>query len=112
MCLSELLLKYEYFFLITTLTNNNLAYFHATVPNFWRTEARQQLQTAIDNAPIVNKAKNVVLFLGDGMGVSTVTAARILAGQMNGQSGEEGFLSFEKFPFVALSKVYKYSLTK
>jgi alkaline phosphatase len=28
--------------------------------------------------------KNVILFLGDGMGVSTVTAARILEGQLLG----------------------------
>ena len=34
-------------------------------------------------------AKNVILFLGDGMGISTVTAARILAGQLKGMSGEE-----------------------
>ncbi len=52
------------------------------------------------------QAKNVILFLGDGMGVSTVTAARILAGQLRGNSGEENHLSFEKFPHLALSKTY------
>ena len=50
--------------------------------------------------------KNVILFLGDGMGVSTVTAARILEGQLMGGSGEENFLSFEEFPHVALIKTY------
>lgn len=39
------------------------------------------------------------------MGVSTVTAARILKGQMNGKSGEETQLEMDKFPYVALSKV-------
>ena len=53
-----------------------------------------------------NKAKNVILFVGDGMGVSTLTAARILQGQQLGKSGEEGYLSFEKFPFSALVKTY------
>lgn len=53
-----------------------------------------------------NKAKNVILFVGDGMGVSTITAARILAGQNNGQSGEEGYLSFETFPYSAQVKTY------
>ena len=48
----------------------------------------------------------VVLFIGDGMGVSTVTAARILAGQQAGASGEEHSLSFEAFPNVALIKTY------
>jgi len=50
--------------------------------------------------------RNVILFLGDGMGVSTVTAARILAGQRAGKLGEEHELSFESFPNVALVKTY------
>ena len=52
------------------------------------------------------KAKNVILFVGDGMGISTLTAARILDGQMKGQSGEEGYLSFERFPYSAQVKTY------
>ncbi|HEV7700806.1 MAG TPA: alkaline phosphatase [Pyrinomonadaceae bacterium] len=52
------------------------------------------------------KAKNVILFIGDGMGVSTLTAARIFEGQMRGESGEENRLSFENFPYSALSKTY------
>lgn len=66
--------------------------------------------------PNSRKAKNVILFIGDGMGVSTVTAARILAGQQPdiidanntkpASSGEENSLSFELFPYLALSKTY------
>ena len=52
------------------------------------------------------RAKNAILFLGDGMGISTVTAARILEGQLRGESGEENQLSFDRFPDVALIKVY------
>ena len=55
---------------------------------------------------IASRAKNVILFLGDGMGISTVTAARILEGQLRGESGEENQLSFDRFPDVALIKVY------
>ncbi len=51
-------------------------------------------------------AKNVILFVGDGMGVSTVTAARILDGQNQGMMGEENQLSFDKFPFSGLAKTY------
>jgi alkaline phosphatase len=51
-------------------------------------------------------AKNIILFVGDGMSITTVTAARILAGQQAGQSGEEHLLSFEQFPYTALSKTY------
>ena len=53
-------------------------------------------------------AKNVILFVGDGMGISTLTAARILEGQLNAKPGEENRLSFEKFPYVALSKTYSW----
>ena len=48
-------------------------------------------------------ARNEILFVGDGMGVSTVTAARIMEGQFLGGAGEEHALSFEQFPNFALS---------
>lgn len=52
------------------------------------------------------KAKNVILFIGDGMGISTITAARIYEAQKRGETGEENRLSFETFPNVALVKTY------
>lgn len=51
-------------------------------------------------------AKNVIVFLADGMGISTQTAARIFEGQQLGLDGEEHELFFEKFPHLALSKTY------
>ncbi|MFL2527960.1 MAG: alkaline phosphatase [Candidatus Azotimanducaceae bacterium] len=57
-------------------------------------------------APLISNAKNVVLFLGDGMGVSTVTSARIFEGQQQGKLGEEHSLSFEEFENLALIKTY------
>jgi alkaline phosphatase len=53
-----------------------------------------------------SRAGQVVLFVGDGMGVTTVSAGRILAGQSQGKPGEEHALSFEKFGHVALIKTY------
>jgi len=53
-----------------------------------------------------SRAKNVILFIGDGMGISTITAARIYAGQKQGLSGEEYVLPFESFDNVALVKTY------
>ena len=35
--------------------------------------------------PAEPKAKNVILFIGDGMGISTITAARIYEGQKRGE---------------------------
>lgn len=52
------------------------------------------------------RAKNVILFVGDGMGISTVTAARIFEAQRRGADGESNVLSFEAFPHLALAKTY------
>ena len=51
-------------------------------------------------------AKNIILFIGDGMSLVMVTAARRLEGQNKGLSGEENFLSFGQFPFLGLVKTY------
>ena len=59
---------------------------------------------AAERAP--KKAKNVILFVGDGMGISTITAARIYAGQRQGLDGESYQLAMEKLPWSALSKTY------
>lgn len=56
--------------------------------------------------PNKKPARNVILFIGDGMDPTTVAAARIYDGQTRGEEGEENFLSFEKFPFLAMSKTY------
>ncbi len=52
------------------------------------------------------KAKNVILFVGDGMSIPTVAAARIYEGQQRKESGEENRLSFETFNNTAFSKTY------
>ncbi|XP_054857592.1 alkaline phosphatase, tissue-nonspecific isozyme [Eublepharis macularius] len=76
-------------------------------PQFWRRQAQETLQRALRLQQLnTNVAKNVILFLGDGMGVSTVTAARILKGQLQHRKGEETVLDMDRFPFVALSKTY------
>jgi len=52
------------------------------------------------------RARNLILFIGDGMSLTTVAAARILEGQQHGRTGEENRLSFEQFPWTAFSKTY------
>ena len=79
----------------------------AETPEQWYAEGKAAVEAARKlKTSNSRKAKNVILFIGDGMGVSTVTAARILEGQLKGQPGEENSLSFERFPHVALSKTY------
>lgn len=75
-------------------------------PSFWNQQAKETLQDALKLQPRAHRAKNIILFLGDGMGVSTVSAARILRGQEDGGSGEETVLTMDTFPYLALSKTY------
>jgi alkaline phosphatase len=72
----------------------------------WYTQGQAALAAAKAKKPITGPAKNIILFIGDAMGPTTVTAARILEGQLRGKSGEENLLVFEKFPHLALSKTY------
>src|SRR5687768_13315828 len=70
-------------------------------PGWWfRDGAAQAAQRGAMGA----RAKNVILFVGDGMSLTTVAAARILEGQRKGGSGEENRLSWETFPATALSR--------
>lgn len=62
--------------------------------------------TLITPAHAAERAKNVILFIGDGMGVSTITAARIFEGQQRGVDGASNKLSFEQFPELALIRTY------
>ncbi|HTF89764.1 MAG TPA: alkaline phosphatase [Planctomycetota bacterium] len=50
--------------------------------------------------PDAGHAKNVILFIGDGMGVSTITATRVYS------VGVDGKLAVDTFPYVALSRTY------
>jgi alkaline phosphatase len=72
-------------------------------PQWWY---RDGAARAAGNGAMAGKAKNVILFLGDGMSLTTVAAARILEGQRRGQPGEENLLSWERFPGTAFSKTY------
>jgi len=66
-------------------------------------------QAAIDakiSARGLRPAKNVILFVGDGMSIPTVTAARIYAGQKRGVDGESYKLTMDQLPYSALSKTY------
>lgn len=78
----------------------------ASVDDPWLTQGRAAVEAAARRDEIRGPARNAILFVGDGMGVTTVTAARILAGQLEGRSGEEGLLSFERFPHLAHAKTY------
>ena len=64
------------------------------------------LDEALGRAPITTPARNVILFIGDGMSVSTVTATRILAGQRAGVDGASYDLAFDLMPYGGLVRTY------
>ena len=69
--------------------------------------AQGDLSRLLARQPNVRQAKNVILFVGDGMSIPTMTAARIHKGQKAGADGESTRLALEELlPNVALSKTY------
>lgn len=72
-------------------------------PAWWYRDGAAQ---AAARGAMDGRARNVILFVGDGMSLTTVAAARILAGQRAGQPGEEHRLAWERFPATALSRTY------
>ena len=65
----------------------------------WYEKGIDELRAALSIEQNRRRAKNVILFMGDGMGPNTVTASRIYAYK------EEGFLSWEQFSHMGLLKV-------
>lgn len=71
--------------------------------SYWIEKAQNTLNNKILQASQLSServAKNIIFFLGDGMSVHTITAARNLMGDSANQ------VSFEKFPYLGLSKTY------
>ncbi|XP_075147555.1 phurba tashi [Haematobia irritans] len=70
--------------------------------SYWNNVAQDILAEQIQSKSHLNTnfAKNVIMFLGDGMSIPTITAGRVYLG------GEEKQFTFEKFPYIGLSKTY------
>lgn len=91
---------------VSSILTTGVAQAVEPTPEDWFNAGRQTVVDALHLQPIKKPAKNVILFVGDGMGISTITASRIYDGQQKGGHGEENSLSFEKLPYLALSKTY------
>ena len=72
----------------------------------WFTDAQAVIEARKAATPNTNRAKNVILFVADGLGVGTNYAVRVFDGQQKGLLGEENVLPYEAFPHVALVKTY------
>lgn len=67
---------------------------------YWINAAKKFVNHQTQSKQNKNTAKNVIIFMGDGMSMSTLAATRPYIG------GEEVSLSFEEFPAVGMVKTY------
>ena len=72
----------------------------------WFQSGREAVAAVRARVSASARARNVILFVGDGMSPTTITAARILEGQQRGQPGEENLLAFERLPYLAHAKTW------
>lgn len=68
--------------------------------NFWFDNAKDFVNKQLNQSRSRGPAKNIILFIGDGMSLTTQSAARMYKG------GEEESLSFETFPYAGTIKTY------
>ncbi len=80
----------------------------AATTDAYRNQALAELERLKADAPIIGKARNILLFIGDGMGVSTLTAARIHQGQRQGVDGESFVTAMDRLSSTALVKTYSH----
>lgn len=75
---------------------------------YWRSYGEKHLKKVLKSQGIkgVEVARNVIIFVGDGMSMATIAAGRVLKGQLNEKSGEETEMVFESFPHLGMSKTY------
>lgn len=72
---------------------------------FWQLSGQQILHETLKREMNKKVAKNLIILVADGMSIPTQMATRMFMG------GEEKVLSFEKFPYVGLSKVRTMMMT-
>lgn len=86
---------------------NNIGPEEEKSSSFWINKAQESLKKKLKSQPLERKAKNVIFFIGDGMSIATMTAARIYDSQSKGNPwGEENVLNFEKLPYSGQVKTY------
>ena len=72
----------------------------------WQETGRSQIAARAGKADLTRPAKNVIIFLADGVGPTFHTAARIHALQTGHPGAADGRLSFDDFPNAAFAQTY------
>ena len=70
-------------------------------PEYWQNLGLTEILSTLKSKPNENIAKNIIIFIGDGMGGSTITASRWYKRQKKNIPN----LSFESFPYTAMTQV-------
>ena len=70
-------------------------------PQYWQNLGLTEIVSTLKAKPNENIAKNIIIFIGDGMGGSTITASR----WYKRQKKKVPNLSFESFPYTAMTQV-------
>ncbi|MBE3639482.1 alkaline phosphatase [Mangrovicoccus algicola] len=72
----------------------------------WFTDGQARLEAELAKQPNTNRAKNVILFVADGQGVTSNYMIRLWTGQQEGGLGDDYVQPQEAFPNLALVKTY------
>ncbi|XP_076249978.1 alkaline phosphatase, tissue-nonspecific isozyme-like isoform X1 [Rhynchophorus ferrugineus] len=87
-------------FLLSVILNNLQCYCVLEDQNYWSQLGKDELARAIKKKVNSDVAKNVILFVGDGMGLTTITTSRIYG------KTEKGHLAWEHFQNLGVLKIY------
>lgn len=85
---------------MAALVNVDIRKFKLVVDqSYWKEMGKSELAKALKKQLKSTLAKNVILFVGDGMGLTTITTSRIYG------KGETGYLAWETFNNIGVLKV-------
>lgn len=76
---------------------------------YWQNLSTQRFKKDCSRFPSLQnaqRAKNVILLLGDGMGLPTISASRFYIAQANGQEGSATMHPFEAWPYNTMARTY------
>ena len=72
---------------------------------FWLARGDAELESALSLTPNTNLARNIIIMIGDGMSLPTVTAARVYKAQQQKREFTSTKLAWETLDYAGFSKV-------
>ena len=90
---------------LETRNRNDSGTEQPTSSDYWMEQSRQFMSSQLSKRLRTRPAKNVIMFLGDGMGVTVNTAARIYVGQVDKKYSDQAPLAWELFDHSGLARV-------